>query len=225
MAALESPNRSVPLSGLLFFVLAVAGNALQGATPSLHGNPDAVAEFYTDKGTAIAVGMMLSLISVFFLAWFLAALRHRLSITEGRDGWLTPLAWGGGVATATLLAAGFALNSAGALRARESGITPDVAAVFYDSGLAMIGLAGTVAMAVLLAATCAVTLGFGAFSRWFGWATGVLAVLGLITPVAFVLSLLFPLWVAVAAVLLMRKPPGSPALTVTQSAAPLRHET
>jgi hypothetical protein len=105
-----------------------------------------------------------------------------------------------------LLAAGFALNSAGALRARESGITPDVAAVFYDSGLAMIGLAGAIAIAVLLAATAAVALGFGALPRWFGWLTAVLAVLGLVTPVSFLLSLLFPLWVAVAAVLLMRDP-------------------
>jgi len=195
-----------PLAGLVFLVLAVVGNALQGSTPALHGDSGAVADFYNDKATAIAFGMMLSLISVFFLAWFLAALGRHLRISEGAGGWISPLAGGGGVATLALLAAGFALNAAGALRARESGIAPDVAAVFYDSNLALTGLAASVAMAVLLAATAVITLQFGDLPRWFGWVSAVLAVLGIVTPVSFVLSLLFPLWVGVAAVLLVRKP-------------------
>lgn len=140
MATVDWRDRA-PLSGLVFVVLAVAGNALQGSTPALHGDADAVADFYNDKATAIAVGMMLSLISVFFLAWFLAALGRHLRLSEGADSWISPLAGAGGVATLTLLAAGFALNSAGALRARESGIAPDVAVVFYDSSLALTGLA------------------------------------------------------------------------------------
>jgi len=197
-----------PLSGLVFVVLAVAGNALQGSTPALHGDADAVADFYNDKATAIAVGMMLSLISVFFLAWFLAALGRHLRLSEGADSWVSPLAGAGGGATLTLLAAGFALNSAGALRARESGIAPDVAVVFYDSSLALTGLAASVAMAVLLAATAVITLRFGALPRWFGWVSAVLAVVGIVTPVSFVLSLLFPLWVGVTAVLLVRRSPN-----------------
>jgi len=198
-----------PLSGLVFVVLAIVGNALQGSTPALHGDADAVADFYNDKATAIAIGMMLSLISVFFLAWFVAALRRHLRLSEGPEGWISPLAGGAGVATLTLLAAGFALNSAGALRARESGIAPDVAAVFYDSSLALTGLAASVAMAVLLAATAVITLQFDALPRWFGWVSAVLAMLGIVTPVSFVLSLLFPLWVGVAAVLLVRRTPSA----------------
>lgn len=223
MLAIDSP-RKAPLSGLVFLVFAVAGNALQGSTPALHGDPAAVADFYTDNSTAIAVGMMLSLISIFFLGWFLAVLRHRLALAEGDGGWITPLAWGGGVATATLLAAGFALNSAGALRARESGITPDVAAVFYDSGLVLVGLAGSIAMSILLAATAVIILRCGALPRWFGYVSAALATLGLATPVAFVLSLLFPLWVAAAAILLMRTTPVDAAgrRTETGSAGDLR---
>lgn len=207
MGTFEGRDRA-PLSGLGYLVLAVAGNALQGATPPLHGNGDAVADFYDDKATAIAIGMMLSLISVFVLAWFLAALSRHLRLCEGPDGWISPLAGIGGAATLTLLAAGFALNSAGALRARESGISPDVAAVFYDTSLALTGLAGSVTMAVLLAATAVITLQFDALPRWFGWLSAVLAVLGIVTPVSFVLSLLFPLWVGAAAVLLVRRSPG-----------------
>ena len=197
-------ERRAPLTGLAFVVLAVTGNALQGSTPALHGETEAVAKFYTEKGTAIAVGMMLSLVSVFFLAWFLGSLRRHLAASEGPDGWMTSVASGGGVATLSLLAAGFALNSAGALRARETGITGDVASVFYDGSLALTGLAASLTMAVLLAATAAIALQFGALPRWFGWTSALLALLGIVTPVSFVLSLLFPIWVAIAAVLLMR---------------------
>jgi hypothetical protein len=199
-------ERRAPLTGLVFVVLAVSGNAMQGSTPALHGETEAVASFYTDKGTAIALGMMLSLVSVFFLAWFLGCLRRHLAAIEGPGGWVTSVASGGGVATLSLLAAGFALNSAGALRARETGITGDVASVFYDGSLALTGLAASLTMAVLLAATAVITLQFGGLPRWFGWASAVLAVLGIVTPVSFVLSLLFPVWVAVAAVLLTRTP-------------------
>jgi hypothetical protein len=196
-------DRRAPLTGLVFAVLAVVGNTLQGSTPTLHGETEAVAQFYADKGTTIAVGMMLSLVSVFFLAWFLGSLRRHLAASEGATGWLTSVASSGGVATVSLLAAGFALNSAGALRAREVGISGDVAAVFYDGSLALTGLAASLTMAVLLAATAAITLQFGALPRWFGWTSAVLALLGIVTPVSFVLSLAFPVWVAVAAVLLM----------------------
>lgn len=53
MASVDWRGRA-PLSGLVFVVLAVAGNALQGSTPALHGNADAVADFYDDKATAVA---------------------------------------------------------------------------------------------------------------------------------------------------------------------------
>lgn len=88
-------QRRAPLTGLVFVVLAVTGNALQGSTPALHGETDAVAQFYTDKATAIAVGMMLSLVSLFFLAWFLGSLRRHLAASEGPDGWMTSVASGG----------------------------------------------------------------------------------------------------------------------------------
>lgn len=210
-------ERRAPLTGLAFLVLAVVGNALQGSTPALHGETAAVAEFYTDKGTAIAVGMMLSLVSVFFLAWFLGSLRRRLAVSEGPGGWMTSVASSGGVATLSLLAAGFALNSAGALRARETGIAGGVAAVFYDGSLALTGLAASLTMAVLLAATAAIVLQFGGLPRWFGWTSAGLAVLGIVTPVSFVLSLLFPVWVAVAAVLLARTSPETRAALSTGS--------
>lgn len=198
-------TRWAPLSGIVFLVLVYAGNALQGSTPPLHGDAEAVAEFYGDKGTQIALGMSLSLVSLFFLAWFLGSLRTALRAAEGADGMLGSIAMGGGFAALALMAAGFALNAAGALRGQEGGSVPgDVAVAFYDGGLALSGLAAPIALAVLLAATAAVALRSAALPRWLGWVSVVLAVLGLVTPLSFMLFLVFPLWVLAVGVVLHR---------------------
>jgi hypothetical protein len=194
----------VPISaGIAFVVLAVAGNALQGSTPALHGDAGAIVRFYTDGSTRIAVAMMLSLISLFFLTVFLAALGSALEEAETRGGWASGMARNGGAAAVALLAGGFALNSAGALRAGNAApIAPETAVVFYDAGLVLSGLAAPLGMAVLLAATAVVAIRSAAFPRWFGWTSGALAVLGIVTPVSFVMFLLFPVWVVAACVVL-----------------------
>ena len=204
-------DRLSPLSGTAFLVLVIAGNALQGSTPALHGDADAVADFYGDKATSIAVGMSLSLVSLFFLAWFLGSLRQTLLAGEERDGPLTAVATAGGVAALALMAGGFALNAAGALRAQESGSIPaGVAVTFYDGGLALSGLAAPLAMAILLAATSAVVLRSRALPRWFGLSSAALAVLGLITPLSFILFFVFPLWTTAAGILLYRQSSRTP---------------
>jgi hypothetical protein len=204
--SLQNPDRTPIAAGLAFVVLAVAGNALQGTMPELHGDAGAVARFYAGAPTRIAVAMMLSLISLFFLTVFLAALARALEDAEPRGGWAGGMARAGGTAAVALLAGGFALNSAGALRAGEAGpVDPGTAAVFYDAGLALSGLAAPVGMAALLAATASVVLRSGAFPRWFGWSSAVGALLGIVTPVSFVLLLLFPVWVVAACVALLRR--------------------
>lgn len=201
------PRSRAPIAaGISFVVLAVAGNALQGGTPPLHGDAGAVVRFYSDGSTRIALAMMLSLLSVFFLSAFLAALGGTLERAEAAGGWASRLARGGGTVAVALLAGGFALNSAGALRAGDAAaIAPEAAVVFYDGGLALSGLAAPLGMAVLLAGTALVALRSAALPRWFGWASAVLAVVGVITPVSFVLMLLFPLWVLAACVVLARE--------------------
>ena len=198
-------SRAPIAAGIAFVVLAVAGNALQGSTPALHGDPGAVVRFYSGAPTRIAVAMMLSLVSVFFLSVFLAAFARALGRAEAPGGWAGQLARGGGTAAVALLAGGFALNSAGALRAGHADpIAPEAAVVFHDGGLALSGLAAPVAMAALLAGTALVALAPGTLPRWFGWGSAVLAVVGVVTPVSFVLLLLFPIWVLAACVVLGR---------------------
>lgn len=207
----EALDRRIPLvAGIAFTVLVAVGNGLQGSTPSLHGEAQAVADFYEARPLLTSLGMTLSLISVFFLAAFLAALRDLLARVDGPADFLSTMAWGGGVSAMAALTSGFALNALGALRGRADGqIAPESAVVFYEGGLALTGLAATLSLAVLLAPTAVAALRYGALPRWLGWITAVLAALGLVTPISFLLFLLFPLWVlAVSIVMFRRHAPG-----------------
>jgi hypothetical protein len=204
-------DRMMPLSGVAFVVLAVVGNAMQGSSPPPHADAKEAAEFYSDKATMISVGMMLSLISLFFLAVLFAVLRQALLRAEGPHGRLANMATGGGVAAVALLAAGFSLNSLGALRARAQGaLPPETAAIFYDGSLALTGLAAPVALSILLAPTAILALRSDTLPNWLGWLSAVLAVLGLVTPLSFAVVLLFPLWALAVSVLLYRRDPSSP---------------
>jgi len=66
-------------------------------------------------------------------------------------------------------------------------------------------LAAPMAMVVLLAATAIVTMRFRALSVWLGWVSALLAIIGLIGPISWVLLLLFPLWVLVTSIVLYRR--------------------
>ena len=190
-----------------FTVLAVAGNALQGSTPTLHGEAEAVARFYSRAPDRIAVAMMLSLLSLFALASLLAVLVRTLEAAQQRDVAASRMASSGGAATIALLAGGFAFNSAGALRAANAApLAPESAVVFYDGGLALSGLAAPLGMAVLLAGTALSVFRTAVLPRWFGWMSAVLAVVGLVSPVSFVLVIVFPLWALAAGAVLVRRP-------------------
>lgn len=221
----EAVDRRVPLvAGVGFTVLVIAGNALQGATPSLHGEAQAVVDFYEDRPLLISLGMTSSLISVFFLAAFLTALRSLLARADGPADYLSAMAWAGGVSALATLSSGFALNALGALRGRAGGrIGPESAVVFYEGGLALTGLAATLCLSVLLAPTAVAALRYGALPRWLGWVTAVLAVVGLVTPISFLLFLLFPFWVLAVSIVMFRRDAlagSAPAASSGRSAAP-----
>lgn len=201
----ESRGRTTWLGGVLFGVLALTGNLMQGATPALHGDPSRAADFYSGAPVRLALATSVSLISLVFLAWFLSVLRSVLLAREGSTGNLGAAVFGGGMAALGLLAAGFAFSGAGALRALNNSVSPDIAVVFYDGGGVLAGLAAPVAMAVMLAATAMAIRRLELLPSWFGWVTAVLAVVGVIGPLAWSLLLLFPLWVILAAILLARQ--------------------
>lgn len=210
-------ERLAPLTGVAFAVLAVVGNLLQGTPPDFVDDPQKIVAFYTDNPNAIALGMNVALISLVFLVWFLGSLRRTLLAAEGGDGRLTAVAFGGGLIVTAMLMAGFAFNALGALRADEDGtIAPEVAVVLQDGSSILQGAAATMAMVALFAATAIVTIRFRALPTWLGWASVLLAVVGLIGPISWTLLLVFPLWVLVTSIVLyQRQPAPAPVVAAT----------
>lgn len=195
-------NRNLAaLTGVAFAVLAVGGNLLQGSVPSVHGEPRRAVAFYLGEPTRISLGMVVALLGVVVLLWFLGVLREHL-ISGGR---LADTAFAGGIVGSALLAAGLAVNAAGALRARAlDTISEDVAVAFFDGSFVLMGLASATGFAATMLATGVLALRTHLLPRVVGWLSIAFAIPGLIAPVAWVLMLLFPLWTSLVGIVLAR---------------------
>ena len=84
-------------------------------------------------------------------------------------------------------------------------LTVETATTFQDLGSALSGLAAPLAFGVLLIATAVVGIRHGAFPKVWSWITVVIGVVMLVPMISWAgMIFLFPLWVLVMAILLMR---------------------
>ena len=208
-----------PLTGVAVLLFGVAGLIVwEGPAdrPELDAPRRVIHAYFGDRDTVILGGFLLMLSAVFFL-WFVGVLRAVLRRAEGDVGRLSAIAYGGGVAAATLTMALPASNVAGALFAKQ--LSPEGAQTFYLFGDVFLYPAA-MAAAVLVAATALVALRTGALPRWLGWLSLALALWLLVPPLGTSgdtqpenpaawtgLAVLpsVPLWTAVTAVVLMLK--------------------
>jgi len=104
----HSKARWTALGGVLYVVLFVIGTIVTfSGAPSGDAAPAKVIQWYSDSGhrDRIHIGWILIGLSVFFLLWFIGALRRAVSAIDG-EGVLTGVVGiGGGVYAALALAA------------------------------------------------------------------------------------------------------------------------
>jgi hypothetical protein len=204
-------QRFEPLAGVVFVVLALIALFTASGEDFL-ADPADVADYYVDNSGRVIVAEIIGGYAVFAFFWFVGAVRNRLRVPETPEGGLPALAFGGGVAAATLILVANAATMAGAFRAEEDGqIDPAVAAALNDVSSLIIGVAAPVALAVFVAATSLVSIATGVLPRWLGWLSLLLALGFLIPYISFIFWLPFGLWVLVVSVLLYRRP-GEEAL-------------
>jgi hypothetical protein len=210
---MERVERWLPLTGIAYVVLGIAGVVVAGDSPDFLPDGDEVVQYLTeDSGRAIGAGV-LWLLSMVPLLWFLGVLRSRLRVSEGGDDRLTWTAVGAGIAGTALVAASTSIQISGALRADDDGgIAPDSAALVWDLGNILYGVAAPVFFGVTVLAVGILSLWRGGpFPAWLSWAGIVSAVIAFIPPISWVfIFFLFNLWVLVAAILLLRRPAGLP---------------
>jgi hypothetical protein len=198
-------QRWSPLAGVAFVLLVLAALGVSGGGPG--DTPAELSEWYADegnRGAAFLVFFLLVAASLAFL-WFLGALRNVLVRAEGDPARWTALAFGAGVASATLLLASASLYVTPAATAGqdEFPFDPSTANAFSNAGYWLL-VCSTMTGALVALATSIVAHRTGLLPRW-------LALAGFFVAAALLLAVFyFPIFVwlawmlAVSLVLLVR---------------------
>jgi len=203
----QSFLRWAGLGGLVYVVLTIVGLFLiLNGLPAGDAPPAKVVAYFQDSGhrTRIGIGWLLIVIGVFFLLWFVAALRELVRAYAG-DGVLATVATIGGAVYAALTLVAFSVEQ-GILTMSDDtyrhGVDPllvhaanDVGYVLHSAGGAAIGAA---IIAVSLAA-----IGAAAIPQWLGWvsvAAGIVAIFSIF----FFPWIVVALWLAIASILVTR---------------------
>jgi hypothetical protein len=197
-------DRHAPLSGVLAVICWIVATALLDAVESKDTAAEMLAAFEDQEGR-ILFGGILFLIGTALFIWFLGSLRLRLIAAEGANGRLTPVAFAGGIATATCLALLPGPVMAGAISHED----------LDASAAAALGAVGDTfffgaeyLLTVLLVASALVALRYGALPRWLAWVQLLLALVLLSGVIGWAgLIFVFPVWVVVVSFLLWRDQP------------------
>jgi hypothetical protein len=145
-----------------------------------------IAAHFVDNTTQVWTGAALTVLSAPLLLWFLGSLWRRMRIAEGSPARLSVVMFGGGVATAGAVAGAGTMWSAGAARAGDAGaLDPVYAALSYDFGGLMWGVAAPVTLAVVLLSFAVLAIRSGTHPAWWAWISGLVGVALLILPIAW----------------------------------------
>jgi len=195
----DRSQRFGPVAGILFAVLFYLGVVLTGTPPEAKAPGDEVLSFYADA-TKFHISTVLLLIMTVLFLFFAGALFTRLKRAE--TGALPSAAFGGAVVHAVGLAI-FGVTDLALINASDIG-DPVVARTLNILGRFSF-VPAIVGLATLVLATGWQSVSNRAFPAWLGWVSVVLGLLALAGPFGLVAFILFPLWVIVVAVVMLRR--------------------
>jgi hypothetical protein len=212
-------RRSAPLTGVLGGALTLAGDLVIGPFPEASTPADRLPAFYAAHASHVALGGALLGWGALFVALFGITVADRVR----RD--VPPaLLWTLVVGTAVMTT--FALvGAAQCALLGEIGTDPHLspaALQAWQVGASQFGSSGGIVL--LLGALFVAGVRYRAFPRWLAWSGLLLAVVQLwpVELVAFLASLVFLFWVAVAGVVLAVRPsPRGAAPTLSADPAML----
>ena len=201
--------RWAPLGGVVFVVLFVIGTILLfSGAPSGDDPPAKYVAWFSDSGhrDRINVGWILIGLGVFFLFWFIAALRRVVSSIDA-DGFLTSVVTLGGTIYAALALTAVALNQAIRTMSDDTfqhRVFPELIHAADDAGW-VIHASGAVGMAAMIIASGLAFMSRGVWPRWAGWLSVAVGILSL-GSIAFFPQFLWLLWVLIVSLLLFLRP-------------------
>jgi hypothetical protein len=211
MNLLRVEERLTPLDGIAAVVLWVIGFIVLSG-PADQPDTDAGAlralQYFKEEDGSILAGTFLFMLGALFFLWFLGVVRTRLYVAEGGARRVTGIAFAAGVATGISLLLMGGTQAAGAIN--NDHLTPSAAQVYLGIGDAFF-YAAELAAALFLLAVGLLTVATGAFPRWLGWVSFVVAVWLLIPPIGWAaLIFAFPIWLIVVSVILFSSREAEP---------------
>ena len=195
-----------PSAGVLAVVCWIVTFIVGTNGPDTNSSDAKISAYYTSHSHQIRdiVGFFIFLAGILFLLGFLAALRSRLVVAEGTPGRLTALAFGSGVASAILFVIAFAMFTAAAFTANDTGkfrLDPNTFRLVNDLGY-VVWVGAVIVAALLVWATSAIALRSGLLPKWFAW-LGVLAGILQLLAIFFVPVFIFWGWILITSLLLV----------------------
>jgi hypothetical protein len=201
--------RWAALSGAVYVLLFVVGTIVLFSGAKGGDDPPAeVIKYYSDSGNRdqIHFGWILIGLSIFFLLWFIAALRRALSAGD-RDGILPTIVTIGGSIYAALALVAVAVNDGIKTMSDDTfqhRVYPELIHAADDAGW-VIHASGAAGLAAMIIAASYAFMARGTWPKWAGWLGVVIGVLSL-AAVAFFPQFLFLLWILVVSVLMFLRP-------------------
>ena len=211
----RSVARWAALGGLLYVVLFVIGTILLfSGSPDTSSAPAKVVQWYSDSGhrNRVSTGWILIGLSLFFLLWFVGALRRAVSLVDG-EGILTAVVGMGGAIYVAVAAASVALTDGIRTMSDDTyqhRVYPELIHLADDVGWVM-HATGALGLAAMIIAASLAFMWSGAWPTWAGWLGVVAGVLSLAS-VAFFPQFLFLLWILIVSTVLFLRS-NSPART------------
>lgn len=215
--------RYAPLSGIVAVVLWILGivAAEGGDSPGDKASGVEIAAYFDKDSTRILLAASLWCLGSAAFIWFLGSLAARLRATVG-DGRLASIVFGAGVAAATVWACGSAPGAAGALayEQRERTLSPAAAEALDVVGDGFFLVTEFIAVAFMGAAAVAILRG-RVFPAWFGWLTGLIAIVLIVGPIGWA-ALVFglPIWTLVVSIWLFVRQPAAEAAPAPRAPSP-----
>ena len=196
----RSVARWAVLGGVLYVILFVIGTIVTfSGAPSGDAAPAKVIQWYSDSGhrDRIHIGWILIGLAVFFLLWFIGALRRAVSAVDG-EGILTGVVSLGGGIYAALALASVALSDGIRTMSDDTyqhRVFPELIDAAGDATWVM-HATGAAALGVMIIAASLAFMWGAVWPSWAGWLGVVVGILALAS-IAFFPQFLFLLWILV----------------------------
>jgi hypothetical protein len=202
-----APNRSIErwggLGAILYVVLFIAHYVAFRGTPDSGSAPAKIIAYYSDSGNRdkVAYSWILAGLGLFFLIWFIAALRETVLSLGG--SFLAAVVAIGGTIYTTLALSDIAISLGIRTMSDDTyrhTVYPGLIHGADDAGYVLHATGGVGAAAMIFATSIAL---LGARrSTWLAW-FGMLAGLAALASIAFFPQLILALWLLVAGAMLL----------------------